>query len=142
MSYKDPEKQREYQRKWRQERRDSWFKDKECISCGSTDNLELDHKDPSTKIDHKIWSWREERRNKELEKCQVLCKDCHENKTVEERIIMPDHGTLDRYKHKLLPCRCASCRKANAEYEANRRAYSNNWENAALAPRSSGFKSL
>lgn len=52
-----------------------------CVECNSWEDLELDHKDPSTKISHSVWSWSIERRLKELEKCQVLCRECHLNKT-------------------------------------------------------------
>ena len=58
MGYKDPEKQKEYQRNWLAKRRADWFSENgPCINCGSWDNLELDHIDPSTKVDNKIWSW-------------------------------------------------------------------------------------
>lgn len=84
MPYKDKEKQREYQRKWKRERRERYFSDKECAECGSTENLELDHIDPDDKGTHKIWSFSKKKREKELEKCQVLCSDCHKEKTVKE----------------------------------------------------------
>lgn len=56
-----------------------------CIICNSVDNLEFDHIDPTSKVIDicsaiaKHWSW-----NKllvELNKCQLLCKQCHVNKT-------------------------------------------------------------
>lgn len=72
---------REYQRQWIANRRASWFAGKVCTACGSTERLELDHIDPSTKVDSKIWSWAESRRLAELEKCQPLCRDCHYKKT-------------------------------------------------------------
>lgn len=56
-----------------------------CVKCGSTERLELDHKDPATKIDHKVWTWSPTRRDVELAKCQVLCFICHRLKTNEER---------------------------------------------------------
>lgn len=83
MPYKDPAKQREYQRLWCKKRRDEYFKDKFCVECGSKDNLELDHIDPSTKESHSIWSWSLERRTVELAKCQVLCNSDHAKKTIE-----------------------------------------------------------
>jgi 5-methylcytosine-specific restriction endonuclease McrA len=81
MPMATPEAQREYQRNWVAKRRLDWFSNKACAWCGSCDNLELDHIDPATKISHNIWSWSVERRNRELEKCQVLCAPCHINKT-------------------------------------------------------------
>lgn len=29
------------------------------------------------KINHRVWSWAEARREAELAKCQILCHDCH-----------------------------------------------------------------
>jgi hypothetical protein len=81
------EKKREYARKWMANRRSEYFKDKKCVECGSTEHLELDHIDPETKENHAIWSWSEERRNKELKKCQVLCKKCHREKSNKENKI-------------------------------------------------------
>lgn len=78
------ESQRDYQREWIAKRRAEWFVGKECAVCGSIDNLELDHIDPSTKDlklrgshNNAIWSWSAVRREAELLKCQVLCHDCH-----------------------------------------------------------------
>lgn len=82
MTYKDLKKQREYQRKWMKKRREDWLtKNGPCIWCGVTKNLQIDHKDPSKKVSHNIWSWAEKRRKAELKKCQILCKSCHKLKT-------------------------------------------------------------
>lgn len=81
MPYKDPDKQREYMRQWIAQRRLRFFADKQCAVCGSKQNLELDHIDPVTKITNSIWSWSEERRETELVKCQILCKNCHQIKS-------------------------------------------------------------
>jgi hypothetical protein len=82
MGYKDKEKQREYQRLWRERRRRDWFdKNGPCIKCHSWENLEIDHIDPKLKTSHRIWSWSEKRRDRELAKCQVLCKVCHAEKS-------------------------------------------------------------
>jgi hypothetical protein len=79
------ETKREYDRKWIAKRRSDFFQDKTCVNCDSSDRLELDHKDPALKIDHKIWSWSEVHRNEEIAKCQVLCHDCHVKKTTENK---------------------------------------------------------
>lgn len=68
---------RDYRRRWIQERRAAFFADKECDKCGSADRLELHHRDPETKLSHKIWSWAESRRRAEIAKCVVLCNACH-----------------------------------------------------------------
>jgi hypothetical protein len=69
-----------YQREWIARRRAEWFKDKRCIDCGKTDNLEIDHRDPSQKVSHSIWSWSLERRDEEAAKCDVRCHACHVNR--------------------------------------------------------------
>ena len=109
MPYKDPVKQREYQRVWHNARRVGWLEGKTCVRCGSTKSLQVDHIDPSTKVDHKIWSWSDERRTNELAKCQVLCWPCHIIKTGLERL--RPHGTEGRYGHG---CRCTECRAAHS----------------------------
>lgn len=81
MGYKDKEQQREYQRQWIANRRTRFFAGKFCARCGSTNRLELDHKDPAQKVDHKVWSWSEARRNVEVAKCQILCNTCHKIKS-------------------------------------------------------------
>lgn len=105
MTFKSLESKREYQKKWLAARRLAYFKDKLCLVCGTQDNLELDHIDPDTKTDHRIWSWAAERRNKELEKCQVLCQKHHLEKTIVYRIENRKHGrTMYSYG-----CRCKIC---------------------------------
>jgi len=75
------EKRREYGRAWMRKRREAWFKDKTCSSCGSSDRLEIHHPDPEKKISHRVWSWSKQRRDKELSKCIVLCEICHKKET-------------------------------------------------------------
>jgi 5-methylcytosine-specific restriction endonuclease McrA len=86
----------------------------ECVECGSTEDLELDHINPSTKsfgLNH-AWSKKPEAIKTELAKCQVLCKECHAKKSVYDRGQSPaTHGSLTMYQyHK---CRCEACRQAN-----------------------------
>ncbi|AXH46549.1 HNH endonuclease [Gordonia phage RobinSparkles] len=85
MGYKDPIKRSAYQNEWLKKRRNEWLKENgPCVKCGSWENLEVDHKDRSKKITSSVWSWSAEKRNKELAKCQVLCKSCHLEKTILE----------------------------------------------------------
>lgn len=81
MPYKDHEKQKQFQREWCAKRRLNFLKDKQCVKCDSLNNLELHHKNPKDKISHRIWSWRETRRLKEIEKCEILCNVCHKEET-------------------------------------------------------------
>lgn len=78
---RDLEAKRKYQREWLRKRRSDFFKDKECINCGTVENLQLDHIDPKTKVTHRIWSWSKQRRDTEIAKCQVLCAVCHLEKS-------------------------------------------------------------
>lgn len=119
MGYKDKEKQREYQRRWVQKRRQDWLDENgPCVRCGSTEDLEVDHIDPDQKISHRIWSWSNSRRNEELEKCQVLCSDCHKKKTRAWHLSNGKHGTRTMYDNH--GCRCDDC-VAEASFQRQRR---------------------
>lgn len=81
MPYKDPKQQSAYQRERQRRVRDAWFMENgPCVDCGSEENLELDHVDPSTKESHKVWSWSKERRERELMKCVARCSTCNTKK--------------------------------------------------------------
>jgi hypothetical protein len=114
MPYKDKEKQREFNREWIKSRRLNWFQENgPCKSCGSNQNLELDHLNPDVKITHKIWSWKEDRRLEELAKCQVLCHNCHLIKTAKElreKFLIKPEDVLHGYNTYLKRgCRCEIC---------------------------------
>lgn len=129
MPYSDPEKQRQYQRERNAGIRKDWLdKNGPCKICGNTDRLEVDHIDPTTKVDHKVWTWAKERREKELAKCQVLCYICHLAKSVVEKSKPVTHGTHTGYSH--YGCRCPDCTLAQREYQ---RAYIADWTGSAPA---------
>lgn len=107
MPYSSKQEQRDYQRRWLAKRRRSWFKTKCCERCGSRKRLQLDHVNPKLKVSHKIWSWSERRRDTELQKCQVLCYDCHIEKTGSGRE-HSKHGTAFMRRKKR--CKCYLCR--------------------------------
>ena len=97
-------------------RREEYFKDK-CCSCGSVDQLELDHIDPTRKVSHRIWSWSNARREAELAKCQPLCSACHLKKTIKSKL-STTHGTQQMYqKYK---CRCDECKQYKSLDNAKR----------------------
>ncbi len=82
-----------------------------CIDCGSTENLEFDHNDPSTKEGwiHILLQCKEEILQKELAKCVLRCKDHHVQKTAREshaRQVLAEHGTASRYRQG---CKCPLC---------------------------------
>ncbi len=115
MPYKDKQKQQEYQRQWLKNRRKKWIdKNGPCKLCGSDINLEVDHKDRSIKVDHKVWSWSLERADKELKKCQVLCKKCHRKKTTKEISKPLRHGINSGYTN--YKCRCRKCKDAHNKW--------------------------
>lgn len=114
----DPAKEprRRWAREWMRKRRDEWFTaNGPCVDCGTWEGLELDHNDPATKISHRIWSWSEKRRLRELAKCSIRCRPCHQLRHNGPTLILC--GTTNAYR---AGCRCDSCRSAHASY---RRSY-------------------
>lgn len=102
----------------------------ECVGCGSTENLEFDHVDPESKtvdISAAIrdgWGW--SRICTELDKCQLLCADCHSTKTSthgdgarfgsdNHRWVPARHGACKMYAKG---CRCTKCRLWKKQYRA------------------------
>ncbi len=85
MPYANIEDKRARDRERYHERRDAFMADKACVTCESTDQLEVHHRVPALKVDHRVWSWAEPRRRAELRKVSVLCKPCHEAVTVSFR---------------------------------------------------------
>lgn len=55
----------------------------ECVRCGIDQSLEFDHIDPETKVMSiaRASSLSELRFWKEVDKCQLLCTECHKLKT-------------------------------------------------------------
>lgn len=82
-----PTKIPHYHATWVAKRRKAFFAGKLCVRCGDTDRLEIDHVDPETKVANTVWSWKKERRDTELLKCQILCYKCHKKKTALEQSI-------------------------------------------------------
>jgi len=115
------ELQREYGRKWVAQRRADFFADKKCEWCGSTDELQLHHRDPETKIASVIWSWSEKRRLEEIEKCIVLCGPCHRkhHAKLKTESAWRTHGHASYYRW--YGCRCDLCKKAACDDVRNRR---------------------
>lgn len=115
MPIKNNEKRKEYARVWIKKRREDYFNGKVCTDCGSIKNLLIHHLDPNTKESHRIWSWSEERRNRELSKCIVLCGSCHQKRhrpvTHGSRIMFQNYG-----------CRCELCKEGYRKYWREYRA--------------------
>jgi predicted XRE-type DNA-binding protein len=90
-------------------RRNAWLlANGPCKKCSSWEQLEMDHIDPKTKNRKesrysKLWKLKESRRNIELAKCQVLCYNCHNEKSrkeKEERIKYDDAIVLEVFNLK------------------------------------------
>jgi 5-methylcytosine-specific restriction endonuclease McrA len=92
-----------------------------CERCGSTKNLEFDHLKPKQKkfIISKFIDRADVNLLDEVNKCQLLCKACHHEKTLEKREYgkLSSHGTIWRYKK--YKCRCRKCVKAMKDYYDN-----------------------
>ncbi len=54
-----------------------------CVGCGVTENLQFDHIDRNNKsfTIGKCWGYTLEKLIEEADKCQLLCKECHQYKT-------------------------------------------------------------
>lgn len=118
MGFKDKLKQNAAQLRYQQERRRQWIAENgPCRQCGTWERLEVDHIDPSTKVDSHIWSWTKARRDVELAKCQVLCFECHKQKT------FPTRGTHGRERMYRLGCRCEACTKAKTAARKRQPSY-------------------
>lgn len=82
-----------------------------CTSCGSFESLEFDHIDPAGKdfTMAKAASFSETRWQKELEKCQLLCTDCHKLK----HSVDNPCGTPQKYWNG---CKCQACKAAYSKH--------------------------
>ncbi len=93
-----------------------------CVVCGTTDELQVDHRDHETKnftvMSNYSRAW--DILVPELDKCQLLCKTHHLEKSMEEGSLKKGdrpapslHGTLNRYN--AYGCRCDECKAAKSK---------------------------
>lgn len=87
-----------------------------CIKCNSTEKLQIDHKDPNKKSFEitTITRLSMKRFLKELEKCQLLCKNDHERKTAIEKSVEHGGGISGQRN-----CPCSLCKAKKKEYMKN-----------------------
>ena len=88
-----------------------------CLRCGAKNNLEFDHINPDSKIFviARLNTVSYDKFVQEVEKCQLLCRVCHTNKTLKElnRVsARGTHGTLSSYKY----CHCRVCKDVHNAY--------------------------
>jgi 5-methylcytosine-specific restriction endonuclease McrA len=119
---RDKQKRRDWMRNKARERRKAYIDENgPCQICGSSIDLEIDHKDRNQKTFNISWLWlRPTALALELKKCWVLCSSCHLSKTKLESSKPIVHGTLTAYKTK--GCRCRLCKDVTAKRERDRRA--------------------
>lgn len=86
------------------------LRNNECEKCGSIEELQFDHIDPATKKFNLSGCYLDKKWEtilEELDKCQLLCVECHYTKSVTqdwERVV--DHGGGLTGKRN---CRCELC---------------------------------
>lgn len=88
-----------------------------CAKCSACDRLEIDHIDRAKKtmtVERMCFvSWH--KAHEELKNCQLLCRKCHEQKSINDLGHKPrEHGDITMYRHG--KCRCSLCRKAWTEH--------------------------
>lgn len=118
--------QRTYQREYRLKRlaRMHEHLGSKCAVCGSTDRLDIHHKDPTEKSFNPGsagYNWA--KTCAELAKCELLCEPCHQDKHGRTT-----HGTTRMYK--FYKCRCDLCVEAWHQWQ---RAYQKTDEYKAWA---------
>lgn len=87
-----------------------------CVICSSIKDLQFDHIDPLTKSFSIgcLLSHSKKNIDKEISKCQLLCRPCHTEKTLMDNgRKRSEHGSYNKYSHG---CRCDMCRSANTKY--------------------------
>lgn len=97
-----------------------------CAQCWSTDRLEFDHIDPSTKTLNPSREWHDDGFWDEiLNKCQLLCNSCHKAKSARESSVRMlakgfTHGTI--YGFMKVKCQCELCTATKLQYYEKRNA--------------------
>ncbi len=88
-----------------------------CSLCGSSEQLEFHHINPLEKsfTIGSLWSLSDDKVQAELEKCQLLCGNCHRQRHASSALC----GTAQRY---WCGCRCKPCVAANSKYNKEYRA--------------------
>ena len=94
---------------------------KKCVRCGETKKLEFDHidyRDKKFNVASGFLRYPLPVILREIAKCQLLCRDCHEKKSVLERGLNyvkegTMHGTLSSYKY----CRCSKCKAVKSAHD-------------------------
>lgn len=109
---------KEYNRKYYYKRRNAIIEylGGKCKKCNSKENLEIDHINKKTKSFNitKRLTLNSSIVQDELKKCQLLCKECHLNKSVSEKEKWT-HGTMYGWMKK--KCICVFCIEHKINYK-------------------------
>jgi hypothetical protein len=75
-----------------------------CVKCGELENLQFDHINPDDKSFDigKLLNYSKERVKEELIKCQLLCKRCHDKKSLNEGSFKKNKGLGDTAHNTVL----------------------------------------
>lgn len=89
-----------------------------CMQCGTSESLEIDHIDPSTKSFDlgTFWNCARVKFLMELKKCQLLCAKHHKIKSDLELSVGHGQGLTGRRN-----CYCDLCKPLKQEYNRTRR---------------------
>jgi 5-methylcytosine-specific restriction endonuclease McrA len=112
---------RDYHREYYRKRRKAIFDylGGACVICGTTEHLQVDHINPADKS-FEIKSRLSVKNNKaELDKCQLLCRRHHLEKTARENSGF-QHGTIYAWMKK--KCKCEVCESAKRAWYDERNA--------------------
>lgn len=114
----------DYFQKWRQET--IAYLGGHCIKCNTTEDLEFDHIDESTKLFGISAKWSIKDKvllQAEIDKCQLLCKKHHAEKTipyVSNYMSGITHGTF--YGWTKAKCKCEICTQSKLAWYEKRNA--------------------
>lgn len=119
VDYYTPEQRRAYMAAYREQRMTEARErlGGRCVVCGTTERLEFDHIDPTTKV-KPVTQMQHASKAKffaEVQKCQLLCWEHHVEKSRAEgsfrrHVNQPiKHGTLYAYDRR--GCRCDECKE-------------------------------
>jgi hypothetical protein len=105
-----------------------------CVECGVTENLHIDHVDPATKsfAIRASMSMKRPEVMAELDKCQLLCRPHHEEKTAREHTGFT-HGTM--YAWMKMKCSCEVCAPVKRAYNDARNAKRRTGKRGPYKPR-------
>lgn len=56
-----------------------------CVNCGSVERLEFHHRNPRTKVTHRLPCIHRRKRRNEMRKCDLLCHWCHKLQTAAQK---------------------------------------------------------